>query len=348
MKRQLFIIALCIAMLSCVCAGCSDSNKDSSVSSKAGGQVASDSNNSGEKAGPNSVTSDKAFLSVATTIYKENENQVFNGNDITMKVNFEKYNSIKDLGFFVLCDGVRVPFSTNVDSEKKMMHTFNDMSSKIGVPIEFYIHPLGKNGTEPLISVMAFFNVNDNLNSIDFNKDENKYLTDFTGKVLCVVNSNIKMQKDSELCQDKISTVCERKPYSQEDKNKYIAQTGKNGEINNPLEYYQNELSVNGESESFMPYNMTKGQPLDVSLKLLGGKAANAYLSIYIDNELVSGFNGIKYSVVPVGDEKSTVLTAHIDTSNLSSGLHRVNYIIVYDNNKSQNDFMLCSYIDIK
>ncbi len=226
-------------------------------------------------------------------------------------------------GLMVLCDGVAVPFSTNVSTSQKKVHIIPKTTAFETVSVELYITPIGKNGQYAELQIVDIVQPDFDPYSVPLDYEDE--LLEFTrtmvwGQRFCAYSTGgmvVAMRADGLSVEDSISEVSVTEIIPEEDIEANTV-TDEFGNTTNQLQYFHADGTVNGLETIIC--TVKQGETVPIEITYSGTEGTEICTSFWLDHALYPVFDGCVYNQCFVDDTHYTTIYGELDTSALAPG----------------------------
>lgn len=269
-------------------------------------------------AAPDEEIDIKPLESISAGVKDEKAYYTFSGDRINIEYQYSAVGP-ESVGIMVLCDGIAVPFSTDISPEEKLLQIIPDIPSGETIDIVLSFTPIGKKGDDISVEIVDVVEPDFDISALDLTQPLNAFIRGKKYLVNYISGISVTMLSDGLDNEAQISTEYEMAEISDEiiEQNKVM---NDDGTVSNKLNYFSSEWSV--ENERSLAYSVDKGDVLDISIIYCGTSGQDILTSFYIDNELFPVFDTCGYSKCFADDAHYTAIAGHIDTATLEKGRH--------------------------
>lgn len=226
-------------------------------------------------------------------------------------------------GLMVLCDGVAVPFSTNVSTDQQKVHIIPKTTAFETVSVELYVTPIGRNGQYAELQIVDIVQPDFDPYSVPLDYEDE--LLEFSrtmvwGQRFRAYSTGgmvVALRADGLSIEESVSENSSRTVIPEED---IIANTTTDefGNTSNQLQYFHAEGTVNGLETIICTVKQGESVPIEITYS--GTEGTELYTSFWLNNELYPIFDGCAYNRCTVDDEHYTTISGALDTSTLAPG----------------------------
>ncbi len=223
-------------------------------------------------------------------------------------------------GLMVLCDGVAVPFSTNVSTAQKKVHTIPKTTAFETVSVELYITPIGQNGRYAELQIVDIVQPDFDPASVALDGTTEFVQAMVRGQRFRAFSTGgivVALRADGLSVEDSISEVSVTEIIPEED----IAAnttTDEYGNSVNQLQYFHANGTVDGVDQLLCIAKQGETVPIEITYS--GTEGAEICTSFWLDHELYPIFNGCSYNQCFVDDAHYTTIHGELDTNDLAPG----------------------------
>lgn len=317
MKQKLLILVLCCSALT----GCSTSemqnsrisieNLQSSTAVESTSTKPINVESTAEKL-PNDTVSPLGMVSAKVT---NGPSYSFDEDPVKISYAYSIEGDIPDFGLIVLCDGIAVPFSTELNTEQSVLQVIPYTKSGETKNVDLYITPIGKKGDSVSIQIVDILDPEYDISTIDYDS-ENAFQPFIVGgrlRINSLSGLHIAMKQDGLPKPTSVSTasIIEDIPEDVINSNQSVRE---DGTIDNQLRFLKSYYTDN------LHVVVNHGEMLPIDTKLSGTAGQNLFVSFYLDNKLMPVWDGCDYLQCYIDDKHYTQIKGELDTSKLEKG----------------------------
>lgn len=254
----------------------------------------------------------------------ENPHCDYTGEAIKIEYQYMAYVS-KSFGIMILCDGIAVPFYTDLEKEEKRLHIIPNKGNRETVDVNLYVIPRGQKGDTVELSIVDIVEPDYNIQTVEEMTADaatkilingKRYWCGYTGPIAVKMMAD-GLRKQEDICEEFAYTEM---PYDVLEEDMISSEGGK---IN---KNFWGEIEINGSIPSLL-YQVKQGEILDIEITCYGTEGQEIMTSCYLDNAIHPVFDGKNYASCYVDSIHYSTVEGSIDTGKLEKGTHVVYFI---------------------